>query len=99
VEEAFKQVSSKATELEARLQTQASESSSGGAATTQVSKWAPNSFDGKEENWPSFKTKLVGFLSTFLRGQIGEWFNHVDLNRLDSAKVAATGPNCKQAAA
>ena len=70
----------------------------GGGSAIQVAKWAPDSFDGTAEAWPVFKTKFVAFVGPMLRGQMGEWLDHVDLHRADPATARVLGSNAKTAA-
>ena len=51
---------------------------SGGANPTNVSKW-PSPFYGQEVQWPTFKTKFIGYVSCFPGGHMNDWLNHVDL--------------------
>ena len=69
-----------------------------GGAAIRVSKWAPDQFPGTQEAWPTFKVKYQGYTGTLLKGMVGDWMDHVDMNRTDSAKVAVLGAGAKQSA-
>ena len=57
----------------------------------QVAKWVPDSFESKEDSWPTWKVKLESFMGTFLGGNDFQLLQQVEQNREDSAKLAVLG--------
>ena len=71
----------------------------GGGDAALVSKWAPNSFSGKEDEWRSWSTKFRSFVGAMKGGAIGTWMDWVKEHRGDSCKAGVLDHTAKPCAA
>ena len=63
---------------------------SGGDAAF-VSKWAPDFFSGKQEDWAVWSTKFRSFIGAMKQGQVGTWMDWVNEKRNQAARNEVLG--------
>ena len=67
---------------------------SGGVGTDSalVSKWAPDSFSGKQDDWRSWSTKFRSFVGAMKQGLVGKWMDYAKSNRDSDCHARALEP-------
>ena len=68
-------------------------------SSAAVSKWAPDSFDGKQESWRIFSLKFRSYLGAFHKGTVGIWMDYAVANRMSNCKRVALDPAAAGASA
>ena len=79
-------------------QTGGAHSSGGGGDPALVSKWAPDSFSGKEEDWKVWSLKFRSYVGAMAKGTVGTWMDWAKDHRNDldvSFKTTTLEPAAK----
>jgi hypothetical protein len=63
-----------------------------GTESVLVSKWAPDSFSGKLEDWNHWSTKFRSYVGAMKPGQVGKWMDWAKGHRDTDCKSTALEP-------
>ena len=64
----------------------------GAVSSAMVSKWAPDSFSGKEEDWRVWSPKFRSYVGAMAKGQVGVWMDHARAHQALECKLNSLAP-------